>query len=92
MKCPVCKAANDQGPQCRRCRADLSLLFGLEEQRQHALAEACRSAVRGHLRRALAIAEGADALRSDQDSQRLLMAVRLLRRDYGGAWRDYVSR
>ena len=27
MRCPVCRADNTEGPQCRRCRADLSPLF-----------------------------------------------------------------
>ena len=30
IRCPVCKAENSQGPTCRRCKADLSLLFRLE--------------------------------------------------------------
>ena len=34
MICPVCRATNDQGPQCRRCKADLGLLFRLEAQRK----------------------------------------------------------
>lgn len=34
MRCPVCRAENDRGPNCRRCRADLSLLFALEKQRR----------------------------------------------------------
>jgi len=92
MQCPVCKASIEQGPQCRRCRADLSLLFRLEDQRRRALAEALRSAAHGQWSRALAIAEGADALRTDADSRRLLMAIRLLRRDYAGAWRGFLSR
>ena len=33
MQCPVCKADNAQGPLCRRCKADLSLLFRLEARR-----------------------------------------------------------
>jgi len=92
MQCPVCKATNDQGPQCRRCRADLSLLYQLEDQRRQAVAEACRAAGRGQWGRALALAEGADALHSDQGSRGLVRAIRLLKRDYRGAWRDYGTR
>ena len=33
LRCPVCKAENAQGPNCRRCKADLSLLFALEDRR-----------------------------------------------------------
>ena len=43
MRCPVCKADNAQGLQCRRCKADLALLFQLEEQRARALEQACGS-------------------------------------------------
>ncbi len=32
LSCPVCKAENAQGPFCRRCKADLSLLFSLRQQ------------------------------------------------------------
>jgi hypothetical protein len=38
MRCPVCKADNDQGPACRRCKADLSLLWALEARREALLA------------------------------------------------------
>jgi hypothetical protein len=41
MICPVCKAENTQGPACRRCKADLSLLWSLESRRE-ALLNAAR--------------------------------------------------
>jgi hypothetical protein len=44
MRCPVCKADNAQGPQCRRCKADLTVLFDLEAARRARL-----DAARGHL-------------------------------------------
>lgn len=37
MQCPVCKADNSQGPACRRCKADLSLLWELEVRREELL-------------------------------------------------------
>ena len=49
MRCPVCKAENAQGPACRRCKADLSLLFALEERRAWALAEARRLLAAGRV-------------------------------------------
>jgi hypothetical protein len=91
MRCPVCRAEVTQGPQCRRCRADLSLLLELDDQRRRALAEAYRAATAGQWNRALAIAGGVDALRSDGESRRLLAACRLLRRDFAGAWEEYQS-
>ena len=42
IRCPACKADNAQGPACRRCKADLSLLFALEARRT-AVMELARS-------------------------------------------------
>jgi hypothetical protein len=89
MRCPVCKAENAQGPSCRRCKADLSLLFELEGQRDRALAEAQGAAARGQWARAVTLAEGAQALRSGADAGRLAAVGRLLRRDFAGAWAAY---
>jgi hypothetical protein len=89
MRCPVCRAENNRGPQCRRCRADLGLLFQLEEQRRYALEEAGRSAARGRLRRARVLLAGIEALRRDAESARLRALVSLLERDFAGAWRCY---
>src|SRR5437879_4582934 len=85
LRCPVCKADNAQGPQCRRCKADLSLLFALEDQRRVVLATAQRAAARGDWRDFLSAAERADALRSDDESRRLLAAARLLHGDFKAA-------
>jgi hypothetical protein len=85
LRCPVCKAENTQGPQCRRCKADLSLLFALEDQRRLILDAAPRAAARWDWREFLAAAERADALRSDDESRRLLAAARLLHGDFKGA-------
>ena len=40
MRCPVCKADNLETPQCRRCKADLSLLVAVERRRERARAVA----------------------------------------------------
>lgn len=90
MQCPVCRAQNEQGPNCRRCRADLSLLFALEEQRSRALAVAYWHAARGHWPRALAIADGVQVLRQDDDGRRLLALGYLLQRDFARAWQCYT--
>src|ERR1041385_8260423 len=89
MRCPVCKAENNQGPQCRRCKADLSLLFALEEQRGRELDAARRSLAEGRWSRAEAHAAEANWLRRDEESLRLLAVARLFRRDFAGAWRCY---
>jgi hypothetical protein len=92
MRCPVCKAENNQGPQCRRCKADLMLLFTLEGQRGRALAEARRSLTQGLWRRAAACAAEAGRLRGGDDARRLEAIARMLGRDFAGAWRVYSGR
>jgi len=47
MRCPVCRAENDTGPECRRCKADLSLLCALDKQRRGVLDLACQCLKRG---------------------------------------------
>jgi hypothetical protein len=91
MRCPVCKAENARGPQCRRCKADLGLLFELEEQRGRALACARQALARGHGPEARAAAARADWLRSDEESRRLLAAAYLLGRDYARAWQYHQA-
>jgi hypothetical protein len=89
MRCPVCRANNDRGPQCRRCRADLSLLFTLEEQRRRALAAAKRALARGQCRTAAAIASGVQAYRRDDEVERLLAIIHLWAGDFTGAWQAW---
>src|SRR5436853_1591430 len=89
MRCPVCKADVETGPQCRRCRADLSLLFSLEEQRRQVLATAYQSADRLQAHELTAAAGHAHRLRADADSLRLLALGHLVRRDFARAWEFY---
>jgi hypothetical protein len=91
MRCPVCKADNPHGPQCRRCKADLSLLFALEEQRQWKLAEARRCLRQGEWQTAVKHAVTASWLRDDEESRRLVAVARLLSRDFAAAWRWYQN-
>ncbi len=91
MRCPVCRAEVEQGPSCRRCRADLSLLFALEDQRRAALESAYHRLARGDLGGALELAEEVNGLRWDEESSRLLALVHLLRRDFAAAWQWYQS-
>jgi hypothetical protein len=87
MRCPACAAENSQGPQCRRCRADLALLFALEDQRRGVLAAARRHVAAGDGPAALGLAEEAHRLRRDADSWRVLALAHLLRRDFAAAQR-----
>jgi hypothetical protein len=85
LRCPACKAENTQGPTCRRCKADLALLFQLEEQRARTLAESRRLLAAGRTEEADALAEETDWMRSDEKSRRMLALTRLMRRDFAGA-------
>jgi len=88
MRCPVCKAAVEQGPACRRCRADLTLLFAVAAQSEAALAQARALACVGRYDEALAAADRAAALHATAATRRCRAALQLLRRDFAGAWRD----
>lgn len=89
MRCPVCKAENGEAAQCRRCKADLSLLSQLEEQRSALLAAAAASLRDGRFEEALTRARQANRLRHGPDSKRLLAAIHLLRYDFLSAWQHY---
>lgn len=85
LRCPVCKADNAQGPSCRRCKADLSLLFTLEDARGRLLDQARREAAAGRWSEFLRAVSEADRMRSDAQSRRLRAVGLLLTRDFAGA-------
>jgi hypothetical protein len=89
MRCPVCRAENSEGPHCRRCRADLTLLFRLEEQRGRLLELAAGCAVRGDGENTQRFAAAAQELRRGEDAARLLTLGYLLRGDFAAAWSCY---
>jgi hypothetical protein len=91
MRCPVCRAENPTGPQCRRCRADLSLLFALEEQRGRLLTAAQAALQRGDGGETVRLATAAERLRHGDDAQRLLALGHLLNGDFAGAWESYAG-
>ena len=91
MQCPVCRAQNDQGPTCRRCKADLTLLFDLEEQRSRALAVALDCVRRGRLREAKLVVMGVEALQAGDDCRRMRAVVHLLEGKFARAWEDYCT-
>ncbi len=86
IACPVCRARVESGPQCRRCKADLSLLFALEARRDAALAAARRALAVGRADEVLALARGAELLRRGADARRLIAAAHLLLRNFAAAW------
>lgn len=90
LRCPVCKAENG-APACRRCKADLSLVFALEEDRASALGQARAALAAGRWREAQAAAMRADGLRRDEESGRLLAVASLMCGDVDQAWRTYQA-
>lgn len=86
LTCPACRAGNDTPPTCRRCKADLSLLWAVEAARSAALATADTEARAGRWAAARATAERAHALRAGDDSRRLCAALALIDRDFRAAW------
>lgn len=85
INCPCCRAANDIGPACRRCKADLALLFALEDRRDRHLADARRLAAQGRFVDALSSLDAANDLRRGDDVARLRAAVHVLNRDFAAA-------
>jgi hypothetical protein len=81
MRCPVCRAENDD-VTCRRCKADLSLMAAVDDARQQALAQAAHAAAAGHGMTTLQHAEAAHRLRRDAESWRWLAVGALLVRDF----------
>lgn len=95
MQCPVCKADNAQGPNCRRCKTDLQLLWSLEAHRQRLLATARQYEARGDWLLAQDTARHVERLRSDVDSQLLMAKTCLMIGDYSAAlhyWRAVRKR
>ncbi|HEV3115560.1 MAG TPA: hypothetical protein VGY58_00815, partial [Gemmataceae bacterium] len=70
----------------------LSLLVELEKQRRHALTVSHHCLRRGRYQRALALTEGADTLRRDEDTRRIRALACLLQRDFTKAWEVYTCR
>ncbi len=90
-RCPVCRAAVENGPLCRRCRADLGLLFALERQRAREL-QAAREALRqAHWAAAFEGAERVRRLRPGVDACATQALACLLQYDFAGAWRWYLQ-
>ncbi len=92
MRCPVCRAENVTGPHCRRCRADLALLFALEDQRTRLVIEAQVAITRADGLAAVRLAEKARELRDDIDVQQILAIGYLLRRDFAAALHVYENK
>ena len=89
IPCPCCKASNDAGPTCRRCKADLSLLFKLEADRAALVEQARELAAQSLYPESLAALDRAAQLRRGDDVLRVRAVVLLLSRDHAGALAAY---
>lgn len=89
VPCPCCKAVNETGPACRRCKADLALLFQLEANRESLLKRAKSRAQSGNHTEALDAIRKATELRHGEDIRKLEAAMLLLARDFSGALAAY---
>lgn len=90
IACPTCRAENAE-PTCRRCKADLGLLFQLESAREALVVSAWQSVQAGQGSETLASAQSAGRLRQGTDTRRLEAMAFLLCRDFESAYNSYVK-
>jgi hypothetical protein len=89
VRCPVCRADNDAGPACRRCKADLAPLVELEERRRLALEQTAQAAVSGDAAGVLRHARQGQLLRAGADIERWLAIGHILQGDFAQARAHY---
>ncbi len=84
IACPCCKASN-AAATCRRCRADLTLLFRIEERRNYHVNVAKRFAADSRWAEALRQIDSAEQLRAGEDVNGLRAALFLHQGHFGEA-------
>jgi hypothetical protein len=89
VPCPCCKASNDTGPNCRRCKADLALLFAVDAERAALVVAARQLAAESRFAESLAALDKAAQLRRGPDVLRLRAGVLVLAREFPAALRAY---
>ena len=91
LRCPVCKAENMSGPACRRCKADLTMLTALEEQRIEKLSQTRQAFIESRFDDALRHALDANSLRQGADAQHWLALLFFVSENFREAWSAYQS-
>lgn len=91
IHCPCCRATNTTGPACRRCKADLGLLFDAEQHRTQLVNSARLALQSGNLSVAYTAALQAEQLRHGSDARQLLAVIALQNRDFPAAWAWYSA-
>lgn len=89
VSCPVCKAENSTPPNCRRCKADLSMIFALEQNKARLVAQALKALEEKRWQEAQEWARQARALSEEEEIEKLLALTSLLCGDFHQAWRSY---
>ena len=89
INCPCCRAGNTAGPNCRRCSADMSLLFRLEGDRDSLMAIAGYRLSTGEVPAALCLLARAESLRPGEDVHRLRAVANVLNLDYRTAIQNH---
>ena len=84
-RCPVCGAAQDWSAQCRRCAADLTLLWEVADAANSVRRSCLLALVQSKHDEALALAKRLVRLRSDAPERRLLAVCHLMCEDYAAA-------
>jgi hypothetical protein len=88
IRCPACKADNATPPTCRRCKADLSLMWALEQQRTAHLIEAREAVADQRFDDALEELDAAETLRAGPDVRRYRACVHLLAGNFAEAMEE----
>ncbi|QDU18258.1 hypothetical protein [Urbifossiella limnaea] len=89
VPCPCCKANNDAGPACRRCKADLALLFAADADASRLLAAARAALAAGRVADADALAQQSASIRRTPDALRTRAAARLMSGRFADALAAY---
>jgi hypothetical protein len=91
ITCPACRAENSQGPNCRRCKAELSMLFTLRQEHEAHLSAAVGALRAGSPAPAIAHLDRAEKIRRDQRIPKLRAAAELLRGRFAVAFGIYLQ-
>ena len=91
LRCPVCRVDNTTGPNCRRCKADLSLLIDLETSRARHIALAQYALASERFDDALEQLSAAEEFRTSADVQRMKACAYLLAGDFSAALRSHSA-
>ena len=90
MLCPVCRADNDAPSACRRCKADLTLVWQMHQTRAELVGRAQSALVRRQLTHADYFIRQAEAIERDAETGRLRAVLSLLRGDFSAALASYA--